>query len=799
MLGKKSDVRSRTSTDSPTQDGSALTCSREFLDDGSRLDWASEIDVYETQLTLKREGRLPDAVFAETRLRRGAYGQRYDNGSRHDGQQSQTLGFNPSFTKGPNTLWDAPGMQRIKIPGGVLTARQLDVLCDLAEEYSDQILHVTTRQDIQLHYVHLEDTPALMLRLSEVGITTREACGNSVRNVTACQIAGVCRDETFDVTPYAHAVAHFLLGHPATQDMGRKFKVAFSGCADKPCGLTGFHDIGCIAKVRKNGEALERGFEMYVGGGLGPVPHAAELLESFVTPDRVLPLSLAICRVFSKHGERENRSRARMKFLLKKVGIEQFRRLVEVELAELDFDPRWKTVMDRATEQASDGCTPTFNASAQTTREPPPIRTSHPGDYSIDPAFLRDNVSPQRQQGYNAVTVNFPLGDFTPEQGRGIAAIARRFCQDDFRTTVEQNIFLRWIRDADLPLVHEELRRLGLHEAGASGITDVTACPGTDTCKLGISSSRGLAKELKRSLQLQAATLPGSARSLHIKCSGCFNSCAQHHVADIGFLGVSRNVNGRRVPHFQLVVGGSWANNGREFGLAIGAIPSKRVPEAVALLTDTFAKERQGDETFQAWAHRIGRRKIKEMMSVLCDVPSFERAPDLYRDWGDVRVYTTGDIGVGECAGEVISPSQFAFAESERLLFEAQVALDEGRTSAAADRAFLAMVHAARAACLKLQPTLSNAPDAVAAAFDHLLGCTGEFDAASPGGRFSRYYVRAREEQAGEWTLPDARQYARQRVEEAQLFIDAAHAYETKAGMNDIPRSNVSSTPEDAK
>jgi sulfite reductase (ferredoxin) len=684
-------------------------------------------------------------------------------------------------------------MQRIKIPGGVLTARQLEVLCDLAEEYSDRILHITTRQDVQLHYVHLEDTPALMRRLSQVGITTREACGNSVRNVTACQIAGVCRDETFDVTPYAHAVAHFLLGHPDTQDMGRKFKVAFSGCSDKPCGLTGFHDIGCIAKVRANDGSLERGFEMYVGGGLGPVPHASELLASFVTPDRVLPLSLAICRVFSKHGERENRSRARMKFLLKKVGIEEFRRLVELELAELKFDPRWKTVMGRATQQAGDGCPPTLEASARTTRDAPPTGTQPLGHNHVDPAFLRDNVTPQRQQGYNAVTVNLPLGDLTPEQGRGIAAIARRFCQDDFRTTVEQNIFLRWVRDEDVPLVFEELRRLGLQEAGASGITDVTACPGTDTCKLGISSSRGLAKELKRSLQQQAATLPESARGLHIKCSGCFNSCAQHHVADIGFLGVSRNVNGRRVPHFQLVVGGSWANNGREFGLAIGAIPSKRVPEAVALLTDTFARDRQDNETFQAWAHRIGRRKVKEMVSVLCDVPSFEQAPDLYRDWGDLRVYTTGDIGVGECAGEVISPSQFAFAESERLIFEAQIALDEGRSDTAADRAFSAMVHAARAACLRLRPSLSSAPDAVASAFDELLGRTGEFDAASPGGRFSRHYVRAREEQAGEWTLPDARQHARQRVEEAQLFIDAAHAYETKAGMNDIPRNNVSS------
>ncbi len=731
--------------------------------DGPREDWAREIDVYESQLALKREGRIDDKVFAETRLRRGAYGQRYDNGFRHDGKASQTLGFDASLTKGPNTLWDAPGMQRIKIPSGCLTAKQLEVLCDLAEEYSDQILHITTRQDVQLHYVHLEDTPALMRRLAEVGITTREACGNSVRNVTACQIAGVCRDEAFDVTPYANVVAHFLLGHPQTQDLGRKFKVAFSGCADKPCGLTGFHDIGCIAQVRQQGDTVERGFAMYVGGGLGPVPHAAELLDPFVPLDKVLPLSLAVCRVFAKYGERENRSRARMKFLLKKVGIEEFKSRVNHELNQLEYDPRWKTLMEEP-ELAS-------NPSAETAA----TATDVAAPAGVDPAFLRDNVEAQRQAGYSAVTIKLPLGDLTPTQGRGIAALARRYCGDDFRTTVEQNILLRSVRNSDVPAVYTELQRLGLQEAGAGGLTDVTSCPGTDTCKLGISSSRGLAKELKRSLAVQAETLPESVRGLHIKCSGCFNSCAQHHVADIGFLGVSRNVSGRRVPHFQLVVGGSWANNGREFGLAIGAIPSKRVPEAVTLLTDAFARERQGDETFQAWVHRVGRRHVKELVSELCPVPSFEEAPEMYRDWGDVRVFTIGDIGVGECAGEVISPSQFAFAESDRLIFEAQLALDEGNADLAAGHALSAMVHAARAACLRLHPTLSESPAAVAAAFDRLLGDTGEFDAASPGGRFSRHYLKAREAGSSAFTLPQARQ----RVEEAQLFIDASHAYES--------------------
>lgn len=750
--------------------------------DQDRTDWWQEVNIYETQLKLKREGRLDDKVFAETRLRRGAYGQRYDNGFRYDGTQSQELGLDAAETKGPNTLWDAPGMQRIKIPGGCLTPKQLEVLCELAEEYSDQILHVTTRQDIQLHYVHLEDTPAIMQRLARVGITTREACGNSVRNVTACQIAGICREEVFDVTPYAHAVAHFLLGHPATQDLGRKFKVAFSGCADKPCGLTGFHDIGCIAAVRQRGDVSERGFEFYVGGGLGPVPHAAELLYPFVPLDKLLPLALAVCRVFAEHGERENRSRARMKFLLMKLGIDEFRRLVEQARKELPHDPRWASVMDEASRLSASRATEASDCvSPETT-----VTDALPAAPTVDAQFLRDNVAPQRQNGYNAVTIHLPLGDLTPAQGRGIAALADAYCGGDLRTTVEQNLLLRWVRDQDLPLVYAELRRLGLHEAGAGTLTDVTSCPGTDTCKLGISSSRGLARELKRTLREQVENLPESVRGLHIKCSGCFNSCAQHHVADIGFLGVSRNVNGRRVPHFQLVVGGSWDNNGREFGLAIGAIPSKRVPDAVAVLTDAFGRERLGEETFKAWAHRVGRRHVKQLVSVLCDVPSFEQAPDLYRDWGDVRVFTTGDVGVGECAGEVISPAEFALAESERLIFEAQLALDEGQPDLAHARALAAMTHAARAACLRLQPSLSAVPEAVAAAFDQLLGSTGEFDAASPGARFSRHYVRARQTETTGVTLKDARRS----VEEAQLFIDGAHAFRAKAGIQDnAPRS----------
>ena len=285
-------------------------------------DLAEEIDIFDSEIELRKAGKLDEKVFAETRLRRGTYGQRYDNGQRWDGAVTQALPYpNDPLTKGPNTLWDAPGMQRIKVPFGGLNARQLEVMAELAEDYSDGIAHVTTRQDFQLHFIHIDDTPALMRRLAAVGMTTREACGNVVRNVTACPIAGVCGTETFDVTPYARAITDFLMGHPDTQDFGRKFKVAFSGCAGKGCGLVNMHDLGCIAATREVAGAVERGFELYVGGGLGSVPHQAKLFDAFVPEAELLPLAQAIARVFARLGEKTNRNRARIKFLVAKLGI----------------------------------------------------------------------------------------------------------------------------------------------------------------------------------------------------------------------------------------------------------------------------------------------------------------------------------------------------------------------------------------------------------------------------------------------------------------------------------------------
>ena len=727
--------------------------------------WAAEIDDFELQIRLRKAGKVDEKVFAETRLRRGAYGQRYDNGQRHDGEETRALRYPcGELTKGPNTVWDAPGMQRIKIPYGKMTAEQLDVLCEVAEEYSDDILHITTRQDIQLHFVHIDDTPDLMRRLAAVGITTREACGNTVRNVTACSIAGVCRDEAFDVVPYAHATAFFLLGHPDTQDFGRKFKVAFSGCAGHACGITGIHDIGCIARVRNTDGRAERGFEVYVGGGLGPVPQQAQLFSEFVPERELLPLCQAISRVFAAHGERANRARARLKFVLKKAGIEQFKAWVEEERAALTPDPRWTAFLEDLHSTTPRGLRPAGKAL-------PPARSDAMA------LWLKRNVYLQRQPGYAAVTIRLPLGDLTSAQGRFLADVARELSGGELVTTVDQNLVLQWVSVDDIASLYERLAAKQLATPGAGTIADVTSCPGTDTCKLGISSSRGLAATLQT--ELAAAAAAGDAVSdLHVKCSGCSNSCGQHHIADIGFLGVSRSVKGNRMPHFQLVVGGQWTNNGGSFGLAIGAIPSKLAPTAVKRLTDGFRAERQPDESFQAWSQRIGKKALRDRVQDLIDAGTTNPEPSLFQDWGDPRTYSISDMGVGECAGEVISPLEFGLAASEQKIFEAQLALEAERMQEASNKARAAMLEAARGMVRHAAPLIRIDDDAaVLAAFRKHVQDSDRFTGLA--NRFAFQLLRPLEADVG----PSDQNAVHQRIGEAQAFLEAAYEIQAQGAV----------------
>ena len=720
-----------------------------------------ELDIFENEIALKKQGKIDDKIFAETRLRRGSYGQRYDNGQRYDGVQTRQIEYPSANTKGPGTLWDALGMQRIKIPFGGLNASQLEVLAECAEEYSDGIAHITTRQDFQLHFVHIEDTPSVMRRLASVGITTREACGNTVRNVTACPISGVCRTQAFDVTPYAKATAYFLLGHPDTQSMGRKFKISFSGCRDEACALAGLHDIGAIAAVREENGQQRRGFEVYVGGGLGTVPQQAKLFDEFVPEEEMLPLAQAICRVFARVGEKKNRNTARLKFVITKYGIDEFRKMVLEERALLTPDPRWTEYLAEA-----------HKTEEQPLRKPEFLQIRAAASDRDFQTWYDTNVYGQRQAGYAMVTVALPLGDITSDQLRSLADIARKYTRETIRSTVEQNIVLRWVSEADLPQLYSDLKKAGIALAGASTVTDVVACPGTDTCKLGISSSRGLASELRSRLSAQWYELDEAVRGLHIKVSGCFNSCGQHHLCDLGFYGMSRVKNGYAVPHFQVMLGGQWTHNAGAYGLAIGAVPSKRIPEVVERMTSRYVAERTPDETFQAFIKRIGKAECKRMLEDLMQVPSHDADESFYQDWGDAREYSVGDLGNGECAGEIVSPTEFALTACEREVFEAQLKHEAGDPQKAAEMAYESMLHGALALVHFRIPAFAEGPDAIVAKFRELFYDTQIFWDRFTGGKFAHYFFDAHEKSGSTYTTESAHYL----IEEAQLFIEGCHS-----------------------
>jgi sulfite reductase (ferredoxin) len=732
---------------------------KEHLGDRIPQDLGREIDIFESQIELRKQNKFEEKLFAETRLRRGVYGQRYDNGQRFDGTVTLPLNF-PSgeLTKGPDTAWDAPGMQRIKIPFGGLNPEQMDALADLAEEYSDEICHITTRQDVQLHFVHIEDTPDLMRRLAAVGITTQEACGNSVRNVTACPLSGVCQTETFDVTPYARSCAKFLLGHPDAQDFGRKFKIAFSGCKHEACGLTNMHDMGAIAVVREVDGREKRGFELYVGGGLGAVPHQAKLFDEFVAEEELLPIAQAIVRVFARLGEKQNRARARIKFLIAKLGIEEFRNLVLEERAKLPHEPAW-------TEYLAD-----LHADDEEALKPSQALNGQVLPEGFED-WYKTNVYHQIQPGYVVATVALPLGDLTSRQLRALADLCRRYVKDTIRATVEQNIVLRWVSESDLPQLYSELAELGLHESGAGTIVDVTACPGTDTCKLGIASSRGLAAELRTRLAEKNMQFDQSIKDLRIKISGCFNSCGQHHIADLGFYGISRKVSGYTVPHFQVVLGGQWAENAGSFGLGMAAIPSKRIPDVVTRLTDSYIQGRNKDESFQDYFQRIGKREVKAMLEDFTQVPPHDADASFYSDWGDPREFTTGDMGKGECAGEVVPLIHFELASCEREAFEAQIHLDEGDYELAYKTAYSAMLHAAKALVRTQFLDIQEDPDAIVEEFRIRFLDTELFFDTYAKDKFARYLFRVHETEVAEYT----RDLAHSTTEEAGLFIEAAY------------------------
>jgi sulfite reductase beta subunit-like hemoprotein len=524
-------------------------------------------------------------------------------------------------------------MMRIKIPQGRLTAEQLECLAGVAEDYSKGVGHLTTRQDMQLYWIPTREAPGIMARTAAVGLTTREACGNSVRNVTACPYAGISPTELFDVTPHALAVTRHFLRNPASQKLPRKFKIAFEGCPEDHA-RTPIHDIGAVAAFQEQGGVRVLGFKVYVGGGLGAAPMQAILLEPFTPAAELLRTCEAAVRVHDRLGDRKNKATARIKFVVKRLGPDAFRKEVFAEREQL---PRY-----------------TYPEMAVTdTDEQPPVPTGIapvPPPHGAYPRWRVTNVITQKQAGYSAVIIKLQLGDITSAQMRALASIIRRYCGGKVQVSIEQNLLLRWVRNEHLAALYTELAPLGLAEPEANLLRDVTSCPGAETCQLGISASRGLARALEARLKEAGMAGPDIER-VSIKVSGCPNSCGQHHIADIGFFGGARKINEHLAPHFQLMLGGMTAEGVAQFGQPVVKLPARRIPDAVVDMLQRYRQERaSAQESFRTFAGRVGLEYWKQAMAEFTTLPAYESAPEAYRDWGAEAEFSLGGMGPGECA-----------------------------------------------------------------------------------------------------------------------------------------------------
>ncbi len=463
-------------------------------------------------------------------------------------------------------------------------------------------------------------------------------------------------------------------------------------------------------------------------------------------------------------GEKKNRNRARIKFLVHDLGIEKFKELVWEERRTLPPDPRWTQYLEDAHQLQEEPLHPPGEAPSGTSQ-----------DFQ---RWVKTNVRPQRQEGFSTVTATLPLGDITASQLRALADIVRRFTCETIRTTVEQNFLIRWVSNRDLEDIYEALNAVGLGEPGAGTIVDIVTCPGTDTCKLGISSSRGLAAELRNRLAQKSFEMDAAVQNLHIKISGCFNSCGQHHVADLGFYGVSRKMAGYAVPHFQVVLGGEWESNADSYGLPIVAVPSKNIPRVVTRLTDRYVANRQSGESFKDFVKRIGKVEIKNLLEDLTRLPPDDGGPSVFSDWGDPREYSLGDLTVGECAGEVVAAIEFDLAAAECEVFDAQLDLEKGNFQQAARVAYLAMIHAAKALVKLELRDVPDDPDRIVREFTARFYDTRKFFDSFAGGKFAQYLFAAHASS----TQPASPDSARYLIDEAQLFIDASHACYNRLG-----------------
>lgn len=671
----------------------------------------------ERKIRLFKEGKIDDERFRSLRLARGVYGQR------QEGVQ----------------------MIRIKLPFGKVSSEQLVRITKVSDEYSTGRLHITTRQDIQIHYVSLDRTPQLWADLEKDDITLREACGNTVRNITASENAGIDPEEPFDVSPYAHAMFQFFLRNPVCQEMGRKFKMAFSS-SDKDTALSYLHDLGFIPKI-VNGE---RGFKVMLGGGLGSQPSHAELLSEFVPVNQIIPMTEGVLRIFDRYGERAKRLKARMKFLIKDIGKDEFLRLVEEEKKALSF----QTVEIDTT--AFDGPIPS------PLLEVPKVTIE---DVAAFEAWKKSNVIAQKQAGYVAIGIKVALGDFYTDKARALAHLIKNYGANELRFTLRQDILIRNIKEENLPFFYQELAKLDFVTLGYNTINDVTACPGTDTCNLGIASSTGIAVELERVLATEYPQYSNN-QEITIKISGCMNACGQHNMAEIGFQGMSINSGKLVAPALQVLLGGGNLGNGQgRFSDKVIKIPSRRGPEALRLILNDFEANANG-QSFLNYYDAKGEKYFYEFLKPLADVTNLTEAD--FVDWGNADNYVKA-VGVGECAGVVIDLVATLLVEAKDKLTFSQEALNDQKWSDSIYLTYAGFVNAAKALLLA-EKQKTNHHAGIIDLFDTVFVETNKIQLATAFKELV-YQIKANE---------PSEAFAKQYLEQATAFFATIEEYREK-------------------
>jgi len=615
-------------------------------------DVREEIDYYEEQIHKYRAGEVNETKMQKLRLTFGTYAQR------QEGVQ----------------------MQRIKIPGGYMTADQLLLLSDAADRFGSGFVHFTTREDAQIYYVKLEESPDLLRLLAAGGLTTREACGNTVRNITACYRAGTSPTEAFDVSPYAAALFRYLVRNKYNQNMGRKIKITFEGCAEDHSALR-IHDIGFWAMKNAAGQP---GFRVFLGGGLGTAPQMAQLYKEFLPAEEILNLAAAIVRLFDRYGERKARMKARMKFLIQSMGWDAFVAKLEEERERVGPVP------------LADYFQCTFEPKVSSPRNG--LRLLDPR--TNDPDFrswARDSVIEHKQPGFRGVHVRLKLGDITSEKARRMAEVARQFSLGQLRISIGQNLYLPWVREEKLADLHAALKQIELGEPGVGTVTDVTTCPGADTCRLGIASAKGLGSAISEGFNGPLAQYSELARTLKIKISGCPNGCAQHGIADIGFHAAALTKDGKTVPAHQLFLGGDTNPEAPHFARLIGKFPAKHSMNVMATLLQLYKEERVDTEEFSAFVNRVGESRLRAILEPWRAAPSFEADPIFYQDYGHDNERFAVRPGVkGECAEKIVPETVPQIDAARELIAQAEAFLYHKEYEHAMRAAYEAAAAAAR-------------------------------------------------------------------------------------------------------